>query len=54
MEVGVGLDDGWVVGENRASPIERVGELVEAGERLVGDGLVGERPQVLGRLESGV
>jgi hypothetical protein len=31
--------------------IERVGEFAEGGEGLVGDGFVGERPEVFGRLE---
>ena len=51
MEISVGFDDGGVIGEDRAPPIEGLGEFVERGERPVGDGFVGERPEVFGRLE---
>ena len=42
-----------MVGEGGASSVEAVGELVDGLERPVGDGLVGERPETLGRLQFG-
>ncbi len=53
MEVGVGFDDVGLIGQGRASSVEDIGEIVEGFDGLVGDGLVGERPETLGRLEFG-
>ena len=53
MEVGVGFDDVGLIGEGGASSVEDIGEIVEGFDGLVGEGLVGERPQTLGRLEFG-
>jgi hypothetical protein len=43
---------GWAVSV-RASGGERLVELVDSGEEPIGDGLFGERPEVLGRLQLG-
>ncbi len=48
METRVDLDAGGSPVESRASSSERFAEIVEAFERLVGDGLVNQRPEPLG------
>jgi hypothetical protein len=48
METSVGLDDGGSPVEGRASSPESFAEIVEAFERLVGEGLVIQRPEPLG------
>ena len=53
MESGVCLNELGLVGESGAAPVETVGELVEGVEWLVGDALVGERPETLGGLKLG-
>ena len=40
-------DHGRPVGEGGAAAVEGLGEILDGGEGLVGDGLVGERPQAL-------
>ncbi len=49
----MGANYGRLVGEGGAAAVEGFGEILDGGEGLVGDGLVGERPQALGGLQLG-
>jgi hypothetical protein len=53
VEAGVGRDGLGLITERQAALGEGRVELGQAGEVPVGDGLVGQRPQALGRLQLG-
>ena len=53
MKAGVGGDEAMILGEVSTSPVEDGVEIVDAGEVAVGDRLVDQRPEVLGRLQFG-
>ena len=47
------MDDVGVVAEGEATPGDGLAEGGEVGEAVVGDGLVGQRPEAFGGLEFG-
>ena len=53
MEAGTCADGSRLVGEGGATTVEGFGEIVDGYEGLIGDSLVGERPQSLGGLQLG-